>query len=235
MDNKIIIGVTYCKKYDAYSRWIQSYGPGVEVVRLIHSDPEPERLLEKCQAIVLTGGEDVHPRLYNHPEYAAYCDATDMNDDRDAFEWTVLEHTVTHALPLLGICRGLQMANVFFGGSLIPDIPTWGKLNHSNLPDGKDRYHPLQVDPTSGLHALTGLDAGIVNSYHHQAADRIGKGLVASALSADGVVEALERMEPAGKPFLHLVQWHPERMNDLQHPFSKNILKAFAGAAIRNT
>ena len=230
MQQKIVIGVTDCSKYAKYSGWILEYGTQVEVIRLSHATNNFDEI-KKCQGVLLTGGEDVHPRFYNQPEYYTYCYETDISEARDEFELKVLEYTEANNIPVLGICRGLQIANVFFGGTLIPDIPTWGKFNHSKMPDDSDRYHKVMVDPESWLYGIVNAQEGVVNSNHHQSADKIGSGLIVSAFSPDGVVEALERREPQNKSFLCLVQWHPERMNDPVSTFTKNIRKAFVESA----
>lgn len=228
-DPKLVIGVTDCSKYANYANWILAHSDGVTVVRLSADSHDPDAL-KACGGIVLTGGEDVHPRFYNRPELFKYCYEDDVSEKRDAFELEILKYTEANAVPVLGICRGLQIANVFFGGTLIPDIPHAGKFNHSKLPDDTDRYHAVQVDPNSWLHQIIGVENGIINSNHHQAADDIGDGLIVSALSPDGVVEALERRDPQTAPFLCLVQWHPERMNDQDSKFVKNIRAAFVEA-----
>lgn len=231
MPGKIIIGVTDCSKYANYSNWILAADRTVEVIQL-SSKTQNLHDLQHCHGVVLTGGEDVHPRFYNRPEWYPYCYADDVSEERDAFEWKVLEYTEANALPVLGICRGLQIANVFFGGTLIPDIPAWGKFNHSKLPTDKDRYHGVQVDPDSWLFEVIGQKDGLVNSNHHQSADQIGKGLIACALSPDGVVEAIERKDPANNSFLCLVQWHPERMYEQESNFVKHVRTAFVEAAV---
>ncbi|MBX2923050.1 MAG: gamma-glutamyl-gamma-aminobutyrate hydrolase family protein [Chitinophagaceae bacterium] len=231
MPQKIVIGVTDCSKYLKYSNWILGYSEAVEVIQLSHWAKNFEEI-KKCRGIVLTGGEDVHPRFYNKPELYKYCYETDVNEARDEFELEILKYTEANNIPVLGICRGLQIANVFFGGTLIPDIPTWGKFNHSKLPDDSDRYHKTMVDPSSWLYTIIHRQEGTVNSNHHQSADIIGKGLIVSAFSPDGVVEALERKDPEGKSFLCLVQWHPERMNDQESNFVKNIREAFVEAVV---
>ncbi|HRO44831.1 gamma-glutamyl-gamma-aminobutyrate hydrolase family protein [Agriterribacter sp.] len=228
---KIVIGVTDCSKYANYSSWILAHGGNVEVQQL-SADSNHLTEIKACDGIVLTGGEDVHPRFYNRPDLYEYCYKDDVSEKRDEFELSILEHTEANAVPVLGICRGLQIANVFFGGTLIPDIPRWGKFNHSKLPGDKDRYHAIQVDPDSWLHQIAGQKEGIINSNHHQSADGIGSGLIVSALSPDGIVEALERKNPDGASFLCLVQWHPERMNDQKSNFVKNIREAFVEAVI---
>lgn len=231
MSDKIIIGVTDCSKFDIYHDWILSYDENVEVIRLGYKFKNFEDI-KKCQGIILTGGEDVHPRFYNQPEYYPYCYEDDIDEQRDEFEFRVLAYTEENAIPVLGICRGMQVGNVFFGGNLIPDIVTWGKFDHSKMPDKSDRYHEIIVNPSSWLNQIVNTEKGLVNSNHHQSTDRTGKGLVVSAISPDGITEAMERMYPEGKSFLLFVQWHPERLKDKQSPFSKNLHRSFINAII---
>jgi putative glutamine amidotransferase len=228
MKKKITIGITDCSKYPNYEKWILAE-PDVEVIKL-GSSLKNSKEAEKCDGIILSGGEDVHPRHYNKPEYESYC--SEIDEARDDFEFKVLDQVEAYKLPLLGICRGLQVANVYYKGTLVPDIPAFGKFNHSRYSD-KDRYHTIEVDQTSELFKITGQSKGEINSAHHQSAELIGKGLVANSLSPDGIVEGIERQKNDGKPFLQLVQWHPERMTDLENPFSKKIKEAFL-TAVRN-
>ncbi|WP_134089303.1 gamma-glutamyl-gamma-aminobutyrate hydrolase family protein [Olivibacter sp. XZL3] len=226
MQNKRIIGMTDGRMYDLYANWIKGADDGIEIIRVGYAlDNFSE--VEKCQALVFTGGEDVHPRRYGRLDYLPYCVPGDFDEQRDAFEWKLLEDVVQRKLPILGVCRGLQLINVFHGGTLIPDIPSWGKFHHAKLPDGNVREHHIYVDPQSELAGLVQCTEGTVNSLHHQSADKIGKDLVASAISKDGVVEALEWKDKQDKPFLCLVQWHPERMADTESPFVRNIREAF--------
>lgn len=221
---KIIIGVTDCSKYDNYAKWI-AQEPDVEAIKLSYKDDSFAEI-DQCHGILLSGGEDVHPTLYNKPEYVDYCYPDDIDKKRDEFELKVLKYTQEKELPVFGICRGLQIANVFFGGSLIPDIPTFKNSDHSKF-QGEDRYHEINTEASSLLRKLTGLEKGEVNSAHHQSVETLGEGLVASAFSPDGIVEGIERQQPDGKPMLLLVQWHPERMKKQDSAFSKRIRQSF--------
>jgi putative glutamine amidotransferase len=224
---KVVIGVTDCSKYDAYAKWIAVNG-GVEALKISYSDSSLN-LLEKCQGILLTGGEDVHPRFYNKPEYYEFCYKDDIDERRDELEFKVLEYSQKRNIPVLGICRGLQVANVFFGGTLIPDIPSFGKFNHSKH-EGKDRYHVIEIDRNSNFRKIVQAESGEINSAHHQSAELVAPSLVTNAISKDGVIEGLEWKEPKGKSFLLLVQWHPERMVDQQSVFTRNVRASFLDA-----
>lgn len=228
---KITIGVTDCSKYDNYAKWIQSHSPDIETIKL---SEKTNNLIDarQCHGILFTGGEDVHPRFYNKPEYLSYCHKDDISEARDVFEMKLMEHTEANHIPVLGICRGLQIYNVFRKGTLIPDIPSWElkKINHAKTNEGLDSYHPVIITPDSWLSSLTGILQGETNSNHHQSADIIGDGLIKSAITEDGVVEAIDQKDADGKSFLCLVQWHPERMNDQHSPFVQHIREAFISA-----
>jgi putative glutamine amidotransferase len=226
MSKKVTIGITDCSKFPNYENWIRQ-DPDTEVIKL---SPDTNNLsdLNKCDAVILSGGDDVHPRYYNKTEYLKYCH--DIDERRDEFEWKVLEFSQKNNLPLLGICRGLQIANVFFGGTLIPDIASFGKFNHSKFPE-KDRRHRVQVDPYSELKNIVGQSEGEVNSAHHQSTELVGKGLIANSISPDGIVEGMEFADKKDKPYLILVQWHPERMTDQNNPFAIKIKESFLNSA----
>ena len=228
----IVIGITDCAKYFHYESWIREQ-PEVEIIKLSYHENNPGDV-ERCDGIMLTGGNDINPRLYNQPEYLVYCHQKDIDERRDEFEWKVLQHTEERQLPILGICRGLQFVNVFFGGTLVPDIPAFGKFNHSKFEEGKDRDHLIEIDTNSLLYKIAGQEKGEINSAHHQSVDMPGYGLVANAMSPDGVIEGMERIEAKGKSFLLLVQWHPERMTNQGSIFSQNIRRSFLDAVRNN-
>jgi len=228
MNRPLIIGITQCSKnsYLNYQRWIE--GNHIEVIQLSYTKNNISDI-QKCSGIILSGGEDVHPRYYQKNESVSECHS--INEKRDAFEFNVLEISQKLQLPVLGICRGLEITNVFFGGTLIPDLVSRQKNDHTKLTK-RDRYHAVNVIKDTIMHQITNVTTGEVNSSHHQAADRIGNGLIVNSLSSDQVIEGLERADEKA-PYLMLVQWHPERMKDLESVFSRNIKDSFLKAAIK--
>lgn len=150
----------------------------------------------------------------------------EVNEMRDSFEFGVIEEALEQELPILGICRGMQIVNVYLGGTLIVDLPTAGFESHVER-ETFDRRHDLIVEPNSLLGVITGNGPLKVNSIHHQAVDQLGKGLMVSSKSDDGVVESLEWVLKDRMPFLLLIQWHPERMEDFDNPCSGFIAEYF--------
>ena len=237
INKKIVIGITDCSKWENYARWFREL-PYVELIKLTYKENNFSDI-QKCDGIVLSGGEDVHPKFYNKPEYLSILNPEEIKQERDEFELKLIEKTLKQKKPLLGICRGLQIANVYFGGTLIPDIPGAGKSSHSKvqacLPlyshsygrQGYDKLHLVNISDDSILKNFIGKDRGEVNSAHHQSAAVIAGDLKVNAVSDDGIIEGMEWKNPGEKPFLLLVQWHPERMKDAESPFSKNIRDKF--------
>ena len=173
-------------------------------------------------ALILTGGSDINPNRYGFVDVDGVCQTVPGRDDA---EIEALEAAVDRRIPILGICRGMQLLNVFRGGSLDPDIAT--KRDHL-LDD--TRRHEILIEPHSMLRQLTGSETGTVTSSHHQAVKTLGRGLRATATHADGTVEALEWVDPLRKPWMLAVQWHPERMG-LDEPLAGQIYRAFLEAA----
>ena len=154
--------------------------------------------LSGCGALLLPGGGDIDPARYGQENRGS----TDIDRERDELEFGLLREALARRLPVLGVCRGCQLLNVAFGGTLHQDIPDHGPI------DEKDRLHPSRcADPV-----LTGLygESFIVNSWHHQAVDRLGEGFRAVQWAPDGVVEAIRHEELP----LFGVQWHPERLRE---------------------
>jgi putative glutamine amidotransferase len=218
------IGVTDCyneDKYDQYVRWIQSVDPEVATVRLSHAT-ERDRRPQRLDGLLLTGGGDVDPTLYGSPDPSTA--SKGVNRKRDEFEFGLIQQALEDELPILGVCRGMQVMNVALGGTLHVDLESRGYRNHAGA-EGTPVRHTIEIEANSLLSGLSGGLKQEVNSFHHQAVEGLGKGLMAVAHSTDGVVEAAEWSLKEGMPFLLLVQWHPERMDG--DVFSTNLAKIF--------
>lgn len=214
--------------YLKYGRWLQAVDPSVEIVDLTgHTSEAAMAMLGVCDGLILSGGPDVDPERYEEPAKRSLCGPIDA--ERDALEFAIVEGARELSIPVLGICRGAQVLNVAYGGTLHPDLPTTkpSDVEHRQL-DGVDSAHEVHIEPGSILKHIAGvLDTG-VNSAHHQAVERLASIFTPSALSPDGVVEAFEWGDATmgGKPFLLAVQWHPERMV-YDEPLSLNIARHF--------
>jgi putative glutamine amidotransferase len=165
-------------------------------------------LVERLDGLMLTGGSDVDPARYGaerHPKTQPPAVA------RDEFELEILAAALDRGLPVLAICRGMQVLNVARGGTLCQHLPdVVHNESHMSIPGTYGRHH-VRVEPASQVGAILGRSESVVPTHHHQGVDRLGEGLVPSAWADDGTVEALEY--PA-LPFLIAVQWHPEVGDD---------------------
>ena len=222
------IGITDCGKFENYRRWI-AMEPGIEIVKLSFHDQNTADV-ESCDGILFSGGEDVHPELYGKPEFVEEYGLKEIIPARDQFEYEVIEKSLESKKPILGICRGLQLINVYLGGTLLPDIPTLLQSTEHGKISGQDQTHQIRVESLSMLHKIAGKHMGVVNSAHHQGVDKPAGNLKITAMSGSSVVEAMEWGNPKDKSWLLLVQWHPERMQDLASPFSENLKKEFLKA-----
>ena len=179
---------------------------------------DPSEYVERLDAVVLSGGGDIDPERWNGPAESSYM----VSSERDAFEFALLEAAVTAGMPVLGICRGLQVINVFFGGTLIPHLDEATGDGHSkSVPDRSQTRHAVRCEAGSILFDLYG-STSMVNSFHHQAVDQPGQGLKVTAYSPDGTVEGIE--DSSG--LIVGVQWHPEMLKYPQAVFAWLIDKA---------
>jgi len=201
-----IIGITPCSRLDDYVESVKRAGGEP---RVLSNDDDPAAILAEVDGVLLTGGLDVDPGQYGEAPHPT----TEAAPDRDQFEIPLSRGAVARDVPLFAICRGVQVLNVAGGGTLVQDIPTAidSRLAHAvNVP--KDQIaHSVRVMPGTRLADALGTSADLetcdVNSRHHQAVGRLAPAFVASAVSPDGIVEAIER---PGAAFCVGVQWHPE-------------------------
>ena len=166
------------------------------------------RWLDKADALLLIGGDDVEPGRYGE-ETLPECGPTEP--ERDRFEYALLDLAVKRRMPVFGICRGMQVINVYFGGTLYQDIPSQYETTVRHRRDADMPampFHGLRIHPDSHLHDVLGIDSITVNSSHHQAVKDLAPGFRASAVAPDGIVEGIESetLPVAG------VQFHPERL-----------------------
>jgi putative glutamine amidotransferase len=228
------IGVTDtmgdAEKFQRYITWLRSGTIPVECLVLSYRHDNAGEV-NQCDGIVLTGGGDVDPALYGGRAGNPKIKGVDRK--RDDFERGILDRALGSEMPVLGICRGLQLANVHLGGTLIADLEDAGYKGHNGR-GGHARVHPLEVEGDSLLREAVRVSRGPVNSSHHQAADKPGTGLRVAARAADGIVEAMQLKDSKRKPYFLLVQWHPERLTDPEDPFSSLLLKSFLRAVQKN-
>jgi putative glutamine amidotransferase len=190
---------------DDYVRSLERAGAIPVVIAPVAA--EAGELLGRLDGIVLSGGGDIDPALYGrapHPKLGR------VERRRDDFELALARAALARDLPLLAICRGLQVLNVATGGTLLQDIPSEleGASGHDVPGQRWRRSHDVFLQPHSCLRTILGRDTVAVNSFHHQAVDTLGSGLeVSGRCPADGVVEAVEDRT---RRFALGVQWHPE-------------------------
>jgi len=206
---------------------------GVPLVLPLASAPELlAEYVRRSDGVLLTGGEDVQPKLYA-PRLSARLAATvkETEPERDVLELELIDEVFRQRRPLLCICRGHQILNVALGGSLIVDIPSQlpGALNHRRMDAKTQPVHDVTLTPGSVIAQATGAARLAVNSTHHQAVGRVARALQVNARSADGVVEGLELKDKKMLPWLQTVQFHPERLYDRFPKFLK-LFRSFIGA-----
>lgn len=200
---------------------------GARPVLLPAPDPDDaETLLHDFDAVVLAGGGDIEPSRYDaglHPSMYG------IDPDRDALELDLARAAARIGVPTLAVCRGFQVVNVAFGGTLhqhLPDVE--GTIAHGSPVGGTSATHDVKAAPSSRLAEVCGDVIRDCISHHHQGVDVIGAGLVATAWTDDGLVEALEPADAAG--FYVAVQWHPE-MTAGDDPVQQALFDALVGAA----
>lgn len=211
---------------DAYELAVEKAG-GVPV--LIPSTSDPAlccELVRALDAVIFTGGPDVDPRLYGERAVAA---VTPIQPRRDLSELALARHVLANTdLPVLGICRGMQILNVALGGTLVQDLHAEGKEEHRmSMYPRSFPSHDVRFTRPCRLSAVFGSDTLAVNSFHHQAVREAAAPMCAVAVSEpDGVIEA---MEIPGERFAAAVQWHPEGMSD--DPRQQALFRALVEAA----
>jgi putative glutamine amidotransferase len=194
------------------------------------SEASPAELIAGLDGLLLSGGGDVDPALYGKPDQPAQL----VDRGRDEFELALLSAALQRGIPVLGICRGLQLINVAMGGELV-DMRTSDPERHATHGIGLESLsaHAVTIQPGSRLAAAQGVPERRVTSFHGQAIagrSAVPGSLIASATAPDGVVEAVEIPEESGGPWLVAVQWHPE-MESMTDAYQLALFRALADQA----
>jgi putative glutamine amidotransferase len=216
---KVGVSFRYPDKLPPYENAVRL--AGLEPVRIT---PDAPVSLDGLDGLVLTGGTDINPSLFGE-ESGPHTDTPDA--ERDELEATLLREALDYDLPVLAICRGMQLFNVFHGGTLHQHLEHTERHEVRSKPVFED-VHTVRICPRTRAAAIFGAGDYGVNSRHHQGVDRVGENLVVSGMSDDGLVEVIERGD---RRFAVAVQWHPEdRVN--HSPGDRRLFEAF-GEAVR--
>ena len=219
----------------AYIAAVEAAGGSAVLLTPAHDPASVVRLLDASHGLLLTGGEDVDPTRYGQEPHPL-CEAP--NPARDAMEFAALAGAFERGLPVLAICRGMQLLNVARGGTLFQDLTAErpGSILHEQAQPVYERSHDARVQQGTRLHAIVGMDELRINSFHHQGIDHLAEPLQATVWAEDGLIEGVEDRE---HPWVVGVQWHPERgecaaPGDRRDP-SRRLLWAFVQACVRRS
>jgi putative glutamine amidotransferase len=212
--------------FDDYSRAVHGSGGAPVLLPVAQDRQSLSVILEHLDGLLLTGGPDINPKVYGEEPLSGL---REIDAELDQMELAVTRAAMAQKLPVLAVCRGIQILNVAFGGSLYQDIERQidDSLNHLQLAAKSVATHSISIEKPSRLRAIMQRKTIWVNGKHHQAIKDVADGLTVSARAADGVIEAVEHVS---HDFVIGVQWHPEG-SWRQDRYSKKLFKAFVRAA----
>lgn len=229
---KRIVGVVPLVDYEKDSYWmlpgymksLQEAGAIPVILPLTDDDESLAQLIGGIDALLLTGGHDVSPSRYGEEKLK---ECGEISPERDSMEFSLLKLAFKADMPILGICRGIQLLNVYMGGTLYQDLPSQrpSQIVHAQKPPYHIPAHSVKL-LDSPLRDIVCEDNIQVTSYHHQAIKKLAPGLSAEAISEDGLVEGVYVQNAR---FIHAVQWHPE-FTYFCSKSSAKLIKAFVEA-----
>ena len=208
-----------------YMKGIEAAG-GIPVMLPLTTDYKIiQRLVENFDGFLLTGGQDVSPKLYGE-EILSECGQ--INQQRDKMEQILIKQVIELDKPMLGICRGIQILNAVLGGTLYQDLPMQysSEIDHHMTPPYDRVVHKVILNEETPLYSILNVKEIGVNSYHHQAIKDLSEKLEIAAVSEDGIIEGVYM---PGKKFVLATQWHPE-LSYLKDENSMKIFNAFVNA-----
>lgn len=217
MNRKPLIGVVPLVDYQRESLWMLpgyfdgiTQAGGIPVMLPLTSDTAAiDQLVATVDGVLVTGGQDVAPEVYGERDSDAVALVGETSPERDAMEALLIPAVLAANKPVLGICRGIQIINALYGGSLWQDLPTQhpSPVEHHGHAPYERPVHAVDVLPGTPLASCIGVGTHAVNSYHHEAVRDVAPGLEVMAVSEDGLTEAVR--DPQAR-FLWALQWHPE-------------------------
>lgn len=212
-----------------YSDSVKNAG-GIPILLIPVDDEQVDHVLDHIDGLMLTGGGDVSPTAYGG---AGHDSVFGVDDERDAFELSLVHKAMSRSMPTMAICRGLQVVNVALGGTLVQDLPSH-RGAHDHDVTGEGAYEPHSealIEPGCRIAAILGEGLHRINSIHHQAVEELGAGLRVVASAPDGTIEAIEPTDDSWP--LIAVQWHPEFLGMRNHGESHDLFAAFVEAAAK--
>lgn len=211
--------------FEEYSKAIRHCGGSPVLIPIAQSRETLQTIVNRIAGLLLSGGPDIHPKFYGEPSLP---ELGEVDEDLDRMELEIAKMAFKEDLPILAICRGIQVLNVSRGGTLYQDIPTRvrNSINHLQTVDKTIPTHTVRIEGKTLLHGMMRTREIWVNGKHHQAIKNLAPDFVVSARANDGIIEAIEH--PSSR-FVIGVQWHPEGMwqNDIR---SRKLFSAFVRA-----
>jgi putative glutamine amidotransferase len=212
--------------FDAYSQAVLNCGGAPLLVPIMQNPGSLAAICGRIDGLILTGGPDVNPRFYKEEPHQGL---SDVDEAQDQMEMELTRQALAADVPVLGICRGLQVLNVAMGGTLYQDIALQvpKACNHAPRADRSTVSHKVRIEPRTRLYGMLKRRSLWVNSKHHQAVKQPAHGLSISATATDGLIEAVEASD---RTFAIAVQWHPEGLwqKDIS---ARKLFKALVAAA----
>ena len=218
----------YSTMYDNADCFIER--GALPVIPPFYSYEDAEEFMSHCDGLFLTGGADINPAIYKEQKQD-YCGA--IQYDRDESDLALIKAATKLKKPIMGVCRGSQLMNAFFGGTLYQDLPTQhpSDIKHTDLAKiTKEESHYIDIVKDSPLHKLLGEDRIFVNSSHHQGYKTLGPKSIPMAYAPDGLVESFYLDDSSH--WVRAYQWHPEMQED--NPRKDKLLNDFIEACRKN-